>query len=104
MFKINGEIWKIYYVFPNDWSLRRSDGTFAFGVCDDPAKAIYLANNLNPALSKQVLCHEITHSAMFSYNINLSIEQEELFADLMATFGEEIIDIVFTHLNKKRGE
>lgn len=36
---------------------------------------------------------KVTHAAMFSYGIDLSIEQEELFADLIATYGEEIIDI-----------
>jgi len=42
---------------------------------------------------KKVLCHEITHAAMFSYDVNLSIEQEELLADLIATYGEEIIEV-----------
>lgn len=42
---------------------------------------------------KKVLCHELTHAAMFSYNVELSYEQEELLADLLATYGEEIIDI-----------
>ena len=42
---------------------------------------------------KKVLCHEITHAAMFSYNVFLTYEQEELIADLLATYGEEIVDI-----------
>ena len=33
---------------------------------------------------------------MFSYNVDLSIEQEELVADLIATYGQEIIDTVNT--------
>ena len=39
-----------------------------------------------------------------SYNINLSLEQEEILADLIATYGEEILIItnkIFTKL--KRG-
>lgn len=55
-------------------------------------------------LLKKVLCHEITHAAMFSYNVNLSLEQEELLADLIATYGEEILIItnkIFAKL--KRG-
>lgn len=42
---------------------------------------------------KKVLCHEITHAAMFSYGVTLTLEQEELLADLIATYGEEIIYI-----------
>ena len=67
-------------------------------------QTIYLDERLQGSLLKKVLCHEITHAAMFSYNINLSLEQEELLADLIATYGEEILTItnkIFTKL--KRG-
>jgi hypothetical protein len=40
---------------------------------------------------KKVLSHELTHAAMFSYGIQMSLEQEEIFADLIATYGREII-------------
>ena len=30
---------------------------------------------------------------MFSYNVNLTVDQEELLADLIATYGHEIIYI-----------
>jgi len=30
---------------------------------------------------------------MFSYNVELSIKQEELVADLISTYGEEIVYI-----------
>ena len=40
---------------------------------------------------KKVLCHELTHAAMFSYNVELSLQQEELLADLIATYGQEIV-------------
>lgn len=39
---------------------------------------------------------------MFSYNINLTIEQEELVADLIATYGDEIIYITNKIFNKLR--
>ncbi len=39
---------------------------------------------------------------MFSYNVNLSIEQEELVADLISTYGEEIIYITNKIFNKLR--
>lgn len=55
---------------------------------------------------KKVLCHELTHAAMFSYGIELSIEQEELLADLIATYGQEIINMTNSIFNrlKKDGE
>ena len=55
---------------------------------------------------KKVLCHEVVHAAMFSYNVEISLEEEELLADLFATYGQEIIDItnrIFLRLKEKRG-
>jgi hypothetical protein len=53
---------------------------------------------------KKVLCHELTHAAMFSYNIYLTWEQEEILADLIATYGQEIIymtNLLFNRLKSK---
>lgn len=104
MFNINGEFWRVAYVPGNDYSLLKPDGTFAIGACDDYMKTIYLNRALQGDYLKKVLCHEITHAAMFSYNVSLSLPQEELLAELMATFGEEIIDItniIFDYLKRK---
>lgn len=65
----------------------RSDGSYAIGACDNMAKAIYIREGLPSALIKKVLCHELTHAAMFSYDVELCLEQEELLADLIATYG-----------------
>lgn len=40
-----------------------------------------------------MLCHELVHAAMFSYNINLDPDEEENIADLIATYGEEIVSM-----------
>ena len=103
MFNINGEEWKIIAVSPNDPHLKRSDGGYTIGVCDDYLKCIFVATGLSMVLLKKVLCHEIVHAAMFSYNVDLTLEQEELVADLVATYGEEIIDITNTVFKKIKG-
>ncbi len=54
-------------------------------------------------LLKKVLCHEIVHAAMFSYNVELTLEQEELVADLIATYGEEIIEVTDQMFKKIKG-
>lgn len=91
MFKINGEAWVVALVSPRSVHLRRSDGSFALGVCDDGNKTIYLNETMSADLTKKVLAHEITHAAMFSYNIDLCPSQEELVAILIDTYGQEII-------------
>lgn len=104
MFVINGEQWRILFVPEHDVTLLKPNGSFAVGACDDYSKTIYLNNTLSGVYLKKVLCHEITHAAMFSYNVSLSLAQEELIAELMATFGAEIIDItniLFDYLKRK---
>lgn len=93
MFTINGEQWQIKLCSVHHPMLQRSDGSLSIGACDDASKTIYLNGALRGNLLKKVLCHELTHAAMFSYNVELSLEQEELLAELIATYGEEIIDI-----------
>lgn len=104
MFIINGEAWEILLVSPNHPALQRSDGSWAQGMCYDTNKTIYMNIDLidAPQLFKKVLCHEITHAAMFSYNVYLDPMQEEVMADIIATYGEEIIDItnnLFSHIS-----
>lgn len=71
MININGEIWGLAFVSPFDSILQRLDGTYTIGVCDNDTKTIYISNVLEGQLLKKVLCHELTHCAMFSYHIYL---------------------------------
>lgn len=93
MFIINNVSWKISIVPKNFPLLKRPSGEYAIGACDNLTRTIYINNNLQKNLLKKVLCHEITHAAMFSYNVNLSFDQQELVADLISTYGDEIIFI-----------
>lgn len=88
---INGEEWQIEFVPPDHYMLYASAGNYTLGVCDDRLKTIYINNKLSRQKLRKVLCHEITHAAMFSYNVEMSLAQEELVADLIATFGREIV-------------
>ena len=101
MFLINNVYWKLAFVAPDFPLLQRLNGQYSIGECDNLTRTIYINQNLQGNLLKKVLCHEITHAAMFSYNVSLSLEQEELIADLISTYGEEIVYItnkIFTKL------
>ena len=102
MFNINNINWKLAFVAPDFPLLRRQNGEFTIGACDNLTRTIYISNILHGNLLKKVLCHQITHAAMFSYNVDLSIEQQELVADLISTYGDQIIYItnkIFSKLN-----
>lgn len=93
MFDINGETWHLVFVSPGHSYLTRSDGSVTIGMCDDITKCIYIDKTLDEQLMRKVLAHEITHAAMFSYNVDLCPRQEELVAILIDTYGQEIISI-----------
>ncbi len=109
MININGEDWEIYLVSPDHPLLLMRNGKYAIGACDDPLKKIVISNELNNFYMRKVLCHELTHAAMYSYNIDLTYEEEELLADIVATYGLEIVRMTnefFKHLidERKTGE
>lgn len=93
IFKINDELWRLKFVPPYHPCLYRSDGSKTIAACDDKSKTIYLENTLTQDKMKKVLCHELTHAAMFSYNIEMDLTQEEIIADFISTYGEEVLSL-----------
>ena len=100
MTNINGEVWRVLIVPPHHPALRTPDGSYTLGCCDDLVKTIFISNNLNDFYLQKVLRHELVHAAMFSYNVYLTYEQEEMLADLVATYGEEIIMLTNSLINR----
>ena len=94
MYRINNKTWNIRLVQSDSHMLMRSDGSYTVGMCDRTTQTVYISNLLQGKFLRKVLIHEICHSAMFSYGIDMSVEQEELFCDLVSTYVDEIIGIV----------
>ena len=89
---INGVRWVTRLVSPAHPMLLTPWKTHALGVCDKVTQTICVDETLSPQLLKEVLCHEIVHAFMFSYMIDLSYSEEELVAELMSQYGEEILE------------
>ena len=100
MIKINGKRWKIRVVSPSHPFLTTSKNTYTLGCCDIITQTIYISAGLTKPLLKKVLCHELVHAELQSYNIALDYEEEEIIADIISTHGEEIISL--TNLIYKR--
>lgn len=73
MLNINGEDWRVVLVSPTHPALYRGDGSLTIGACDDGTKTIYIKDGLPPWKAKKVLCHELCHACMFSYDVELDI-------------------------------
>ena len=104
LFEINGILWELYFVDSMSDKLIRNDGSRTIGMTELDTNSVYIANNLSPEFEWKVICHEVVHCAMFSYNIYLTVHEEELIADLIATYGMEIIEIadkIFSRLHRR---
>lgn len=105
MFSINGETWSVVLVMPYDVALYMPNGNYALGACNDATKTIYISNELHREEFEMVLCHELVHAAMFAYDVELGYSEEELLAEIISVFGEEIIDltdIIFEKIRRGR--
>ena len=89
---INGIRWGVRLVAPSHPMLLTPWKTHALGVCDKPTRTIYIDKTLKREKLKETLCHEIVHASMFSYKIDLSYNEEEMVADLISNYGNEIIN------------
>lgn len=98
MIEINRLLWDVRVEHPYDPIFLNRDGVYTLGACDTATRTIYLASNIRKSKLKEVLCHEIAHAVIFSYDIELNYEQEELFANIIALYGEEILVLTNTIL------
>ncbi len=90
---INGRRWRVRMVSPSHPLLLTPWKTHALGVCDKTTQTIYVDKTLKPRMQKEILCHEIVHAFMFSYGIDLSYKEEEIVAELMSKYGNDIIKV-----------
>lgn len=102
MFIINNIIWHIQYKNSNSSELKRSDNVFSLGVTDGNTHIIYLSDRLQGFMLRKVLIHEICHAVCMSYDIYLPIETEEILCDFVATYGNEVFEIVDIVLSTAR--
>lgn len=104
MFTVNGITWHIKFVSPSSRYLHRSDGSSTVGCTDRDTFTVYVSDEIYGDFLKKVLCHEITHCYIFSYNIYLNVEQEEMVCDILATYGKDIIritDEIYERFNRQ---
>ena len=102
-FVINGISWQVRIVPPTYPTLLTDYNTFTLGCCDNSIKTIYIADGLNEVKFRKVLAHEVTHAAMFSYKVQLTLDQEELLADIFSTYGDEIVYVTNKVFRKIKG-
>ena len=102
IFEISGTIWHVVFKNPSDGQLERSDGTISVGVTDRNTRCIYLSSALQGKFLRKVLIHEVCHAICMTYDLYMPIEQEEYLCDFVATYGDQVFDIVDGMINAIR--
>lgn len=93
MIKINGVKWRVLLVPPFHPGLYKNGNIFALGCCDFSSQIIYISKDVRHKHLKKVICHELVHAIVFSYGIEMDAESEEIMANLIASHGQEILDM-----------
>lgn len=88
---VNNITWEIIFVNPNNVNLLNDYGEYTLGMTDNNVKCIFLSNELHGEMLYKVLCHELVHTYSFSYDVDLTREDEERLAQFISDYGKSII-------------
>lgn len=93
-FTVNNHTWRLQFVRPSSENLRRSDGSYTFGVTDNSVKTVFVMENMSDYMTDKVICHEMVHVSCFENDCTYDIQTEEIIADFLSLFGRKIIYLV----------
>lgn len=91
MIIVNNHFWDIEFVNPDNAVLCRENGEYSVGVTDKPTRTVYLSNGLYGAFLRRVISHEVVHVFCFEYHMLFDPNEEEVIADFISKYGDEII-------------
>ena len=107
---INGYIWAIKIVEPDNPKLIDRTNTQRIATTDPSEYTIYLSNELEGEFLATVLRHELSHAVMFSFGLLRDIhnfvpperwiEAEEWICNFIADYSSLILNTSYKVLNK----
>ena len=100
-FYMNGDLWRVRFVFPNDNVLIDRTEQRTLAVSDYSTGVISIANNLHGELLNRVFIHELGHCVMFSYGLlpelhrmvkkRYWVDAEEWCCNILADYSHFVI-------------
>jgi hypothetical protein len=98
---MNGDLWRVQFVPPQDDVLIDRTGNRTLGVSDYFTHIISIANNLHGELLNRVFIHELGHCVMFSYGLlpelhrmvkkRYWVDAEEFVCNILADYSHFVI-------------
>ena len=99
---MNGYLWRVCYVNPNDPMLVDRSGTLTVATTDPSTLCVYISNAIQGAFLYRVVIHELGHCAIYSFGLaddiqrmtypEYWIEIEEWICNFIADYGQAIFD------------
>lgn len=99
-FTVNGHTWLLQFVRPSSENLRRSDGSYTFGVTDNNVKTVFIIDNASEYMTDKILLHELSHVHAMEYNYSMPIEVEEIVCDFLSLYGRSVVYMADDIMNK----
>lgn len=90
-FMVNNHIWRLQFVKGGSENLRRSDGSYTFGVTDNSVKTVFLMQNMSEYMTDKVLVHELSHVHALEYDYSIPLWVEEIVCDFLSLYGRSVI-------------
>ena len=100
-FYMNGDLWIVQFVPPQDDVLTDRTGKRTLAVSDYSTMTISIANNLHGEILNRVFIHELGHCVMFSYGLlpelhsmvkkRYWVDAEEFVCNILADYGQFVI-------------
>lgn len=99
-FTVNGHTWLLQFVRPSSENLRRSAGSYTFGVTDNNVKTVFIIDNASEYMTDKILLHELSHVHAMEYDYSIPIEVEEIVCDFLSLYGRSVVYMVDDLMNK----
>lgn len=107
-FVLNGYVWSVVNVPPNDSRLIDRLGSLTVATTDPSTMTVYLSDAIGGYFLTKVLVHEIAHCVLFSYGLlneihmlarpDKWIEAEEWVCNFIADYGLYVYDVAYSIL------
>lgn len=90
-FTVNNHTWRLQFCKPGNKNLRRSDGSYTFGVSDNNLKTVFIIDNMSEYMTDKILLHELSHVHAMEYDYSIPIEVEEIVCDFLSLYGRSVV-------------
>lgn len=99
-FTVNNNMWRLKFVRPSSENLRRSDGSYTFGMTDNSVKTVFLTRNMSDYMTDKVLVHELAHVHALEYDYSIPLWVEEIVCDFLSLYGRSVVYVADDIMDK----